>query len=283
MPEFPIVDSHVHIYDVNRVNYGWLAKAPKINRTFLMKDFDLARGAVQVDKLVFVEVAADPGFHLREAAFVQEIASEDQRLRGMVAHAPVEKGEAVAADLDELAEFKCLRGVRRIIMDEPDQAMCLAPDFLAGLKAVGRSGLSFDVSIKHWGLVFAIELARRCPDVQFVLDHLGKPGVKHGFREPWWSQLRELAKFPNVVCKLSGLITEADHSNWTKDEVIPYIAHAIECFGFDRVMYGSDWTVSELTHGYSAWVAIIDEAAAGASDGELRQLYRETATRVYRL
>jgi L-fuconolactonase len=132
-------------------------------------------------------------------------------------------------------------------------------------------------------MVFAIELARRCPDVQFVLDHIGKPGIKHGLREPWWSQIRELAALPNVTVKVSGVITEADHAAWTAAQVKPYVAHVIESFGFDRVMYGSDWTVSELTHRYPQWVAILDEVVAGASQSEQRALYRNTAKRVYRL
>ncbi len=283
MPDFPIVDSHVHLYDVTRLRYGWLHGAPKINRTYLLADFDAARGAVQVEKLVFAEVAVDAGLHLDEAAFVQEMADRDPRLCGMVAHLPVERGRAIEPDLVALKKFKSLRGIRRLIEIERDPSMCLEPGFIEGVNLLGKHGLTFDICVKHWGLVFAIELARRCPDVQFVLDHIGKPGIKFGLREPWWSQLRELAKLPNVVCKVSGVITEADHQSWTKDQVKPYVAHAIDCFGFDRVMYGSDWTVSELTHRYPTWVEILDEVVAGASGAEKRKLYRDTAMRVYRL
>jgi L-fuconolactonase len=116
-----------------------------------------------------------------------------------------------------------------------------------------------------------------------VLDHIGKPGIKHGLREPWWSQMRELARLPNVVCKVSGVITEADHGTWTKEQVKPYVAHAIECFGFERVMYGSDWTVSELTHPYPTWVEILDEVVAGVNKADIRKLYRDNAIRIYRL
>jgi L-fuconolactonase len=132
-------------------------------------------------------------------------------------------------------------------------------------------------------MVFAIELARRCPEVQFVLDHIGKPGIKHGLREPWWSQMRELAALPNVVVKLSGVITEADHAAWTPAQVKPYVEHTLQCFGFDRCMYGSDWTVSELTHPYPVWVQLLDDVVAGASLEERRKLFRETARRIYRL
>jgi L-fuconolactonase len=283
MPDFPIIDSHVHLYDIDRLRYGWLARVPKINRTYLLADFDAARGPVQIDRLVFAEVAVDPGLHLKEAAFVQEMADGDKRLAAMIAHAPVEKGAAIEDDLAALAKFSTLRGIRRLIETEPDPSICLQPGFLEGVRRVGRHGLTFDICVKHWGMVFAIELARRCPDVQFVLDHIGKPGIKYGLREPWWSQMRELARLPNVVVKISGVITEADHAAWTPADVKPYIVHTLECFGFARCMYGSDWTVSEQTHRYPVWVQILDEVTAGTTADEKRQLFRETATRIYRL
>ncbi len=283
MPDFPIVDSHVHLYDVKRLSYRWLKSVPKIDWTHLLADFDEARGTVAVDKIVFAEVWVDKGRHLEEAAFVQEMADADPRLCGMVAHLPVENGTAIEADLLTLREFKTLRGIRRLIEIEANPAFCLDPDFIAGVKLVGRHGLTFDICVKHWALVFGIELARRCPEVTFVLDHIGKPGIKHGLREPWWSQLRELAKLPNVVCKISGVITEADHSVWTREQVKPYVAHAIDCFGFDRIMYGSDWPVSALTHAYPTWVEIVDEVVRGSGETEVRKLYRDNSIRVYRL
>lgn len=283
MPEFSIIDSHVHLYDVRRLRYPWLDGVPKINRTYRLQEFDEARAHVEVDKLVFAEVAVDAGRHLDEAAFVQEMADQDRRLCGMVAHLPAEKGAAIERDIEVLKRFKTLRGIRRLIETERDPSFCLEPGFIEGVKLIGRHGLTFDICVKHFALVFALELVRRCPDVQFVLDHIGKPGIKHGLREPWWSQMKELARLPNVVCKISGVITEADHNAWTKDQVKPYVAHAIDCFGFDRSMFGSDWTVSELTHTYSAWVELVDEVVAGASLSERRKLFRDTAIRVYRL
>jgi len=132
-------------------------------------------------------------------------------------------------------------------------------------------------------MTYAIELVKRCPNVSFVLDHIGKPDIKNGLRQPWWGQIKELAALPNVVCKISGVVTEANHASWKPDDVKPYVAHVIDSFGFDRVMYGSDWTVSELTHSYPTWVQIIDDVIAVCSDAERRKLYRETAIRTYLL
>jgi L-fuconolactonase len=228
-------------------------------------------------------VAVDPGKHLAEVEFVENLAREDPRLCGIIAHAPLERGPVVEADLAALSRNPRVKGVRRLIETEFDYSFCLAPEFLAALRLLPKYCFSFDICVKHWGLVFAIELVKRCPDVSFVLDHLGKPGIRHGLREPWWGQIRELARHPNVVCKLSGVVTEADHAHWKRTDVLPYVVHAIDCFGFERMLYGSDWTVSELTHRYPEWVEIVDEAIAGASEDEKRALYRGTAIRTYRL
>ncbi|MBV8768450.1 MAG: amidohydrolase family protein [Hyphomicrobiales bacterium] len=283
MPNFAIVDSHVHLYDIERFRYGWLENVPSLKRTSLLGDFDRARGPVEVDKIVFAEVAIDPGLHLEEADFIQDLADNDDRLAGMVAHAPLEKGSAVEDDLVALTKHRALRGIRRLIETERDPSFCIEPRFLEAVRLLPKHGLSFDICVKHWALVYGLELARRCPEVTFILDHIGKPDIRHGLHEPWRSQIREMAALDNVVCKVSGVITEADHARWNKHEIKPYIAHVIDAFGFDRVMYGSDWTVSNLTHPYPVFVELLDEMLEGTSEAEKRKLYRDTAIRVYRL
>jgi L-fuconolactonase len=283
MPNFAIVDSHVHLYDVERFRYPWLDGVPKLKRTSLPADFDRERGPVDVEKIVFVEVAIDRGLNLQEAAFVQGLADKDPRICGMVAHVPLEKGKAVEDDVVELKRHKIMRGVRRLIETERDPSFCLEPDFVEGVRLLAKHDLSFDICVKHWGLVYGIELAKRCPEVSFVLDHIGKPDIKNGLMEPWRSAIREIAGLPNVVCKVSGVVTEADHARWTKEELKPYLVTVIEAFGFDRLMFGSDWTVSRLTHAYPVFVEILDEILAGATDTERCQFYRDTAIRVYRL
>ena len=283
MPNFPIVDSHVHLYDVKRLNYSWLAGVPKINRTYLLEDFDKARAKVNVDKLVFAEVAVDLGLHIEEARFVQEIADKDARLCGIVAHVPLEKGPEVEHDIILLKKIRNVRGIRRLIETEHNPAFCIEPPFLEALRLLPKHDLTFDICVKHTAMAYAIELVKRCPEVSFVLDHIGKPDIKNSLHEPWRSLIKELARMPNVVCKISGAVTEADHQLWTAEQVKPYVAYAIESFGFDRVMYGSDWTVSELTHKYPVWVDILDDVVKGSSEDDLRKLYRETAIRTYRL
>lgn len=248
-----------------------------------MHDYDAARGSIVVDKIVFAEVNVSKGQHLDEARWVQSLAAGDDRLCGAVAHAPLTQGLSVEADLELLAEIPTVKGIRDLMQTQMDQAFCLEPEFIAALNLLPKYDLSFDLCVKHWGMTFAIELARRCPDVRFILDHIGKPGIKHGLMDLWRKQMRELASYPNVSCKVSGAITEADHQSWTSDQVKPYVAHTFECFGFDRAMFGSDWPVSTLTHAYPDWIQLLDEVMQGTSEDEQRNFYRNTAIRAYQL
>jgi len=283
MPNFPIIDSHVHLYDIEKLNYSWMSGVPRLNHTTVMSDFDQARGKVAVDGLIFVEVDVDPGLHLAEAEFVSRLAEKDRRIGAIVAHAPLEKGKAIAADLEKLKHIQGVKGVRRLIQGEADPSMCIAPDFVDAVRLLPDYGMSFDICIRHYQLVYAIELVKKCPNVSFILDHIAKPDIKNGLMEPWKSQICEMAKFPNVVCKMSGVATEADHNAWTREQLRPYIEHVIESFGFERVMFGSDWTVATLALDYPTWVDILDEVLKGTSVDEQRGFWRGTAIDAYRL
>jgi len=283
MPDFPIIDAHVHFYDVEKLNYSWMPNVPSLNHTSLVKEFDQARGKVDVDGIVFVEVDIDPGLHIEEAKFVAGLAEGDKRLSAIVAHAPLEKGLAIEADLEKLQHIKGVKGIRRLIQGEVDPSMCIAPDFVDAVNLLPKYGMSFDICIRHYQLVYAIELIKKCPNVRFILDHIAKPDIKNGLMEPWKSQILEMAKLPNVVCKVSGVATEADHQAWTRQQLRPYIEHVIESFGFDRVMFGSDWTVATLALEYPTWVDILDEVLAGTSVDEKRHFWRGTAIEAYKL
>lgn len=284
MPDFTIVDTHVHLYDPAAIPYPWMAGVPKLNSPHGSAEYTAAIGPAKVDKLVFVEVDAGPGAHLDEARFVENLARSDARISGIVASIPLENGSVAAADIAEFAKMPLARGVRRLIQGHADEpGWCLRPAFVEGVKRVGAQGLVFEICIYHPQMRDAIDLVRRCPEVSFVLDHLGKPGIAGRQSEPWRSELRDLAALPNIVCKVSGAVTEADHASWTYEQVAPYVSHAIECFGFDRIMFGGDWPVVELAATYPGWVALVDRVTAGAPEGDLRKLYRDNAIRVYRL
>ena len=283
MPDFPIVDSHVHLCDPARFGYDWTKNAPSLRRQVLPADFIKAAAPVKIDRFVFVEVDVNFPQHVAEAAWVADLARSDKRLAGMVAALPLERGKAIEADLDQLRQNKILRAVRRLIQNQSDPDFCIRPDFIDGLKLLARHDLAFDICILHHQMPNVIKMVRQCPEVRFVLDHIGKPGIKAGISDPWRQQLKELASLPNVHCKISGVSTEADHKNWTREQLKPYIAHTIDTFGFDRIMYGGDWHVLELAGTYPDWVDIVDWVVAGASADEKRKLFRDNAIRFYRL
>jgi len=283
MPSFPIVDAHVHLYDPGVIRYAWMKDKAQLDRKRLMAELDAARGPVEIEQLVWVEVGADPGQHLQEPSFVDGLARADARIGAMIASAPLENGASVTPDLEKLAAHGLTRGIRRLLQDEPDPEFCLRPGFIEGVRLLERFDLAFDICIYHHQLAGALDLVRRCPEVRFVLDHIAKPGVRDGLLDPWREQLRELARLPNVVCKLSGVITEADHEHWTREQLRPYLDHVVECFGLDRVLFGSDWPVSEQSHGYATWIDILEEVLAGCSEAELRRVFRDNAIACYRL
>jgi L-fuconolactonase len=283
MPDFPIVDAHVHLADPQRFGYAWTKDAPSLNRRVVADDLMQAAAPVQIERFVFVEVDVDLPQHVAEAEWVDGMAESDPRIAGIVAALPLERGKAAADDLARLLRLKRLRGIRRLIQNQPDPDFCIRPDFVTGVKMLAKHDLVFDICIFHRHMANAIKLVRQCPEVRFMLDHIGKPGIKDGITEPWRQELKELASLPNVVCKISGVTTEADHKSWTREQLKPYIAHVIDCFGFDRVVFGGDWHVCELASPYPRWVEVLDWVIEGASAAEKRKLYRDNAIRVYRL
>jgi L-fuconolactonase len=283
MPDFPIVDAHVHLCNINALKYGWTADAPQLGRNVSPADLFKTAGGVAIEKFVFVEVAVDAGLHLKEAEWVQGLAATTPQLGAMVVHAPLEKGAGVERDLVALKQHTLTRGVRRLLQGETDARYCLQPEFIAGVRLLAKHDLSFDVCILHHQMAGVIEMVKQCPDVRFVLDHIGKPGIKAGLREPWWHEIKALSKLPNVWCKISGVITEADHKTWRPQEVKPFVEHAIDCFGFERAMFGSDWHVQELAGTYPGWVEIVYDVVRLASTYEKRKLFRDTAKAFYRV
>jgi L-fuconolactonase len=282
MPSVPFVDTHVHLWDPMRLGYAWLAGNDTLDRRHELPEFSAASDGLPLESMVFMECAVNAGQALDEARWVTALANQEPRLKGMVASAPLEQGEAVRPHLEALAELPLLRGIRRLLQSEADD-FCLQPGFVAGVKMLADFGLSFDICIFHRQLANVIAFADKVETVPMILDHIGKPGIADGLVSPWAEEMRELARRPNVVCKISGVATEADHRNWTDDQLKRYVSTAIDAFGFDRVMFGGDWPVSTLAITYRRWTEILDDLLAGASDEERRKFWRDNAVRFYRL
>ena len=283
MPDFAIVDTHVHLWDPAEIPMDWCAGAPALSRPFGLAELDEARGAVQLEQVVFVECDVVPGRSLDEARRIATMAEADPRLAGIVAHAALEDGAKVAPHLEALAGLGLVKGVRRLLQNEADDAFCLRPDFQAGLALLPNYGFHFELCIFHRQFPAVLELVARHPEVRFVLDHIGKPGIKAGIVEPWWTFIKALAAFPNVICKLSGVATEADHAGWREAEIRPYMDRALDVFGSERVMFGGDWPVSVLALPYADWVEVVDRATAHLSREERQRIFRDNAKHWYRL
>jgi L-fuconolactonase len=159
----------------------------------------------------------------------------------------------------------------------------LQHDFLDAVRLLPKYDLSFDICIDPHQFEHTIEMVKRCPEVSFVLDHMGKPEVKENRLSTWRESMARIAALPNVVCKISGLLTQADHATWSEGQVIPLIEDVIDCFTVDRVLFGGDWPVLELAASYREWVDIVDHATRHLSQADRRKVFRDNAIKIYRL
>lgn len=282
MLEFPLIDTHVHLWDPANLNYPWLSSIPLLNRPFLLSEYNRATGPIEVEGMVFVECDVAPELGLNEMHWVLDLARGEKRIRGIVSYAPIERGAAVREYLKELAREPLVKGVRKLLYPEEDD-FCLRPKTLEAVQALEEFGLSFDICVDKRQLPQAVEMVRRCSGVHFILDHIANPDIRAGLLDPWRSDLRAMAALPNVVCKMSGLVVKADWQAWTREDLRPYIDHVIDCFGFDRVMYGGDWPVAIQATEYPRWVETLDWAVADCSASERSRLFRDNARRYYHL
>jgi L-fuconolactonase len=232
---------------------------------------------------VCVEGAVEPAEALLEARWLTGLAGQDPRLQAIVAAAPLEHGTLVHPHLKMLAELSPLiKGVRRNLQDEASD-FCLQPAFLQGVRMLTEYGFSFDICIRHHQLPAVIELVRQCPETAFVLDHLGKPAIKEKQLDPWRQHLRELATFPHVFCKISGMVTEADHQSWQASDLVPYVQEVLAAFDENRVMFGGDWPVVRLAANYRRWYESLHELISQASPAAQSKFWSENARHFYRL
>jgi L-fuconolactonase len=280
----PIVDAHVHLWNPGQFSMPWLADIPRLNRPFGLQDYRVHTRSLSIIGMVYIEVGVEPQEALREARHVGELARDEPRLQAIVAAAPVERGDAVRGHLESLVAISPLiKGVRRNLQDETAPDFCLQPDFVTGVRLLAEYDLSFDLCIKHWQLPGVIELVRLCPGTAFILDHLGKPDIKQQQLDSWQADLRKLAELPNVVCKISGMVTEADHERWQPADLEPFINVVLEAFGEERVLFGSDWPVVLLASPYRRWYETLEALTARLPLPARRKLWSENAQRFYRM
>lgn len=276
-----LADSHIHFWNPDQLRYEWLSELPAINRPYTPAELVQAVGDAPVQKIVFVQADCIAADGLNEVAWVSELAEADLSIQGIVAFAPLEE-DKIAVYLTKLGRYPLVKGVRRLIQGE-SLSFVANPDFVRGVQQLADFNYTFDICVRHEQLPAVIGLVRQCPTVRFVLDHLGKPAVKMQLLEPWATDLRRLADLPNVWCKLSGLVTEADWQTWSAADLQPYIEQALVAFGPDRLMFGGDWPVSELASEYGRWLQTAETAVRHLTESERDGIFYTNAVDFYGL
>lgn len=275
----PVLDSHVHFWDPQRLSYSWLNEAPPLNRPFTPGDF-AALHAASVSA-IFVEAGVDAQHSAAEVEWVREQARQHPWILGAVAHAPLEDPAAAEVSIRRLADDPFVVGVRRNVQDEAAGFTADAA-FRSGVRKLGETGLSFDACVREYQLTELVELAAACPETTIVLDHLGKPKSAEPGWTPWREALRRLAGHDNVVCKLSGLSTEID-ADTPRPLVIALLREALDVFGPERCLYGGDWPVMTLATSYGDWLDLIRESLSAYPSAVADAVLHANAQRVYRL
>jgi predicted TIM-barrel fold metal-dependent hydrolase len=277
-----IVDAHQHLWDLDLFHYAWLKDLPVLNRSFRMNDYCDATTGLGIEKSVHLEADVDEPFIVEETRHVLQLADRsDNPLQGVVACGRPESKE-FKTYLERILGHAKLKGIRRILHTQPDD-LGQSETFIENVNSLAGYGLSFDLCVLARQLPLAIRLVSRCPEVTFILDHCGVPRVREKILDPWRANIHAIAKFPNIFCKISGLVAYADPHHWTAEDLRPYVDHAIECFGWDRVMFGSDWPVCTLSASYRQWVDALVSLTRGAGEVNQKKLFQENAIRTYRL
>lgn len=274
-----IIDAHQHFWQYDPRRHSWITESMSaLKRDFLPADLqpELTHNGVSGSIAVQAETS------LRETEFLLQLAGTSDKIFGVVGWIDL-SSPAIADQLQSLKGLEKLCGLRHIVQDEPDDRYLLREDVMRGIAAIGDAGFPYDILVYPRQLPAAIELVARFPNQKFVLDHCAKPLVKTRQFEPWATHIRELAKFPHVCCKLSGLITEADWHSWEPTDLRPYLDLVVEAFTPSRLMFGSDWPVCLLAGEYRAVKNSIEVYAQQLSQGDRDLIFGGVAARFYGL
>lgn len=274
-----IIDSHVHFWDRERLTTPWLDDAPaELQSSHLPQD--LAASGWAADAIVAVQADCLPEQGLAEARWFSDLEAEGARVEAVVAFAPLEVPAGRSAHLAALADLPHVVGVRRLLQDESPEFVT-DPEFVRGVQSLAAHDFTMDLCIRQLHLPQAIRLVEQCPEVSFVLDHLGKPTIEAAAFDAWAADLTRLAALPNVVVKLSGLLTEAADDQRTSATLAPWLRHALEAFGPARCMFGSDWPVLNLAGGFPLWKDMMSDVIRDLTRDEADAVWSGTAETTY--
>jgi L-fuconolactonase len=278
-----LLDAHHHLWDPTRRAYPWMEESWEIHRPFTPADLDEAAGPHGVGQTVVVQTVSSEA----ETEEFLAVAAAPGLVAGVVGWVDLtapDVADALAA-LEAGPGGEALVGIRHQVHDEPDEDWLVRDDVLRGLAAVAEAGLAYDLLVRERELPAAAAAVERLPQLRFVVDHLAKPRIREAVTAPWAARLGILARYPNVTCKLSGLVTEADWDTWTPGHLVGYVRHAVEVFGPERLLFGSDWPVCLLAASYAQVVEAAEETLerSGLAAGEREAVFGANARRVYRL
>jgi len=271
------IDAHQHFWRYSAEEYDWIDDSmASLRRDFLPLDLKPELDAAGFDACIAVQARQT----LEETRWLLELADENPFIAGVIGWVDL-RAESVREQLAELSENPRLVGVRHVVQAEPDDRFLLRPDFLRGIAALQEFDLTYDILIYPRHLPVAVEFVSRFPQQHFVLDHLAKPFIKAQTIEPWASNIRELARFPNVFCKVSGMVTEADWTSWKPEHFQPYLETALQAFAPDRLMIGSDWPVCRVAGSYSKVMSLVIEFLDQHAPDAREKLLGGNAQRAY--
>jgi len=277
------IDSHHHIWDLTVRDQSWIAgdaMAP-IRRNFSMADFREASFGTKVQKTVLVQTVTD----YAETPELLALAESDSMIAGVVGWLDIDSPDAMK-HFDKYLELpgaSYLKSIRDIAQDHIDPNYLARPQAIATVKELGRRGFAYDLLTKTPELPGAIEMVKQSPDMQFIMDHISKPYISAGTLQPWEKLIRELSSYENVVCKVSGLVTEANWKSWKTSDFKPYFDILLETFTPKRLMFGSDWPVATLAGSYRQVVELAEELTASLSESENLAFWGGTANHAYQL
>ena len=271
------IDAHQHFWRYDPVELDWIdASMAPLRRDFLPEDLAPLLRENRIDTCVAVQARSS----LEETQFLLGLADRHPIVSAVVGWVDLGSPQ-IEAELERLSGRAKLVGFRHIAQSEPDDRFLVSPDFTRGIAALSRHGFTYDLLVVPRQLPAAIELARAFPAQRFVLDHIAKPALRERKLEPWATQVRALARLPNVWCKISGLVTEADWIGWTPADFQPWLDVILEAFGASRLMFGSDWPVCLVAASYSRGLALVHELIGALSADEQAAILGGSAAAFY--
>lgn len=273
------IDSHQHYWKIDRNDYGWITpEIPKLYRDFLEADLKPHLAKNKIDKTIVVQAAPT----IEETEFILSLSKESETIAGVVGWINIENA-SYKDQLTRLREHPKFIGIRVMIQDMPDENKILEPSYLEAFSYFAELDLPIDLLVTSNQLPAVVELLKRV-SIRGVIDHIAKPEIKQGKLKPWKQQMEQIAKHPTIYCKLSGMVTEADHTNWKQEDFVAYVYHIVQVFGKNRIMFGSDWPVCLLAASYDEVYELLRKTLpVELTEADKAKIFGENALEFYKL